>query len=268
MDSKISCTINNKSDNLDSIINNLSLINRTISEKLNKFYEENKFIRFFYPKQLIDIYNSYIINYNVENKSKIRALFNIYFNNLIKQIGDYESLEFDTNSIIFKKDEVEKYFEILSIINKYIFAQLDLNKINLQNIYEINGIKINEKPLHSQNFVKKKKEKNFEGIFFSINSNNNQEVEALNIYYYMTFNFPINTCFLYCSKNTSDEEIKYFLLRCFLCEYYVLFCMINIDLLNYNLRRSFVKLLKKYIKKYKRFMKSCLLLMINSKGWE
>ena len=268
VDSKISCTINNKSDNLDSIINNLSLINKTISEKLNKFYEENKFIRFFYPKQLIDIYNSYIINYNVENKSKIKALFNIYFNNLIKQIGDYESLEFVTNSIIFKKDEVEKYFEILTIINKYISAQLDSNKINLQNIYEINGIKINEKPLHSQNFVKKKKEKNFEGIFFSINSNNNQEVEALNIYYYMTFNFPINTCFLYCSKNTSDEELKYFLLRCFLCEYYVLFCMINIDLLNYNLRRSLVKLLKKYIKKYKRFMKSCLLLMINSKDDE
>ena len=84
----------------------------------------------------------------------------------------------------------------------------------------------------------------------------------------MTVNPPINACFLYCSKNISYEEIKYFLLRCFLCDYYVLFCMINMELLNYQLRRNFIILLKKYIRKYKKFMKSCLLLIINSKDEE
>ena len=61
----------------------------------------------------------------------------------------------------------------------------------------------------------------------------------------------------------TKDEIKYFLLRSFLCEYYVLFCVINIDLLNNSLRRYFISLLKKYNNRFRRTMKSCLLLMFN-----
>ena len=265
-ESEISSKINGKLENLDSIVKNLFSINNKISEKLYIIYEEQKYLRFFYPRQLIDIYNNLFINFNNKNKEKVQSLFNIYFNNSIQKIQVVK----EKDSIIIPKEGSDEYFQILESINKFISKQFELNGTTLQNIYEFNKIKIKEKPLHSkklETFIKKKNNP-YEGIFFRINTKNNQEIEALNIYTYMTQNPPNNNCFLYCSKNTCYEELKYFLLRSFLCEYYVLFCVINIDLLNYKLRKSFINLLKKYNKKYRRSMKSCLLLILNGKDEE
>ena len=260
----ITSKINDKDENLSTIVKNLFTLNYVISEKIIKLYEENQCVRFFYPRQLVDIYNNIIINNsNDKNKEKTKTMMNIYFNNVFQKLHVFNEI----NGFEFEEDYIREYCEVIQKIDKYICDQLELNKTTLQNIYEINKIKLNEKPLHSKNSVKGQipRNKSFEGIFFRIPKNNNQEIEALNIYAYMTYTLPINNCFFYCSRNTFYEELKYFLLRSFLCEYQVLFCIINIDLLNYKLRRAFINLVKKYYKKYRKSIKSCLLLMFDGK---
>ena len=263
IESQISSELNQKKQDLNLIVKDLSVLNNKISENLINLYKEHEYIRFFYPRQLINIYNYVIVNDNNDiMKVKVETLLNIYYNNSLEKIQTYKNL------LLCKKDDLEEYFEILGTINKYILDQLNLNKTNLDKIYEINRIKINDKPLCSKKLEEKEKRKKkmYEGIFFKItNNNSSQEIESLNIYKYLTGNLPINACFLYCSKNMTKDEIKYFLLRSFLCEYYVLFCVINIDLLNNSLRRYFISLLKKYNNRFRRKMKSCLLLMFNGK---
>ena len=260
--------INGKEENLNIITQNLNDLNSNIYDKLRKLYEENECIRFFYPRQLLYIYNNIINNNNdkSEESKKAKTLLNICFNNAFQKMKVFN----DKSSIIMQKDDISEYCEVIQTINRFISDQLDLNQTTLKDIYELNKIKLAEKPLHSKKSDLKfiSRNKTYEGIFFRIAKNNNQQIEALNIYNYMTYTLPINVCFLYCSKNICYEELKYFLLRSFLCEYNALFCMINIDLLNYRLRRSFINILKAYNKRYKRIMKSCLLLMFDGKDDE
>ena len=297
-ESKILCEINGKEESLNNIVTYLFTLNNTISEKLMKLYEQLNCIRFFYPKQLINIYNDLILNNN-QNKEKSTILLNIYFNNVFKKFYQKQFIDsynkniekspmlsniffsklkkissFDEkdkkNFNLYENDNIEEYCEVIKKINEYILYQLESNEKTLDDIYKINTIKINEKPLHSQkleNNLKKKKNK-YEGIFFRIAKNNEQEIEVLNIFNYLTNNLPINSCFFYCSKNTKQEELKYFLIKTFLCNYYVLFSVINIDLINNKLKRYFMNLLKRFYKKYKKSMKCCLLLMFNGKDEE
>ena len=269
---EIEIKINNSSDiskidrkeiTFDNILKYLSDLNTSISKKLIEFYEEEEYIRCFYPRQIISIYNN-IINNNEENSTKIKTLLNTYFNNEIKNLAPI----FEYDYIIPRNNDINDYCQLFTKINNYIYDQLNYNKASLEKVYEVNKIKFDEKPLHSGNSKNKikGKERQYVGIFFrmsKINDINNQEIESLKIYQHMTFNFPINICFLYCSKNTSSDELKYFLLRSFFCQYYVLFCIINIELLNHTLRKEFIHWLKTYKSKYRRKMKSCLLLMFN-----
>ena len=221
---EIEIKINNSSDiskidrkeiTFDNILKYLSDLNTSISKKLIEFYEEEEYIRCFYPRQIISIYNN-IINNNEENSTKIKTLLNTYFNNEIKNLAPI----FEYDYIIPRNNDINDYCQLFTKINNYIYDQLNYNKASLEKVYEVNKIKFDEKPLHSGNSKNKikGKERQYVGIFFrmsKINDINNQEIESLKIYQHMTFNFPINICFLYCSKNTSSDELKYFLLRSF-----------------------------------------------------
>ena len=269
-ESKISSKINGKSEDLDLIIKNVCSLNRNISKKLKELYAKLDYIRFFYPKQIFEIYND-INNINInkdESISKIQALLNIYFNNSIKKLQIINN----SNFLINENDDFDEYCLIIEKINDFISNQLEFNQITLDKIYEINKIKIDKKPIGSKKKENDKKQKEkeitYNGIFFRMAKNNNQELEALNAFNCMTNNLPINACFFYCSKYVSQEELKYFLLRSFICEYRVLFCMINIDLLNNKLRRYFINIFKKYQTIYRKKMKSCLLLMFSDKDEE
>jgi hypothetical protein len=110
----------------------------------------------------------------------------------------------------------------------------------------------------------KKKESKYKGVFFHV-SEKNQQLEAINIYSVMTFHFPINSCFLYCTNDISIEELNSFLKRCFLCEYRILFCMINVNLLKNNLKKSIIHFITKYSKEYGAKMESCLVIIFSGK---
>ena len=155
--------------------------------------------------------------------------------------NNYENDEININDIICNLNNEEK------------------NKENNNNINTNN----NEKNKNKEE-EKEKPEDKYKGIFFYA-SQKNQEMEILNLYIYMTQNFPINGCFLYCTKDLPLEKLQCFLSRFLNCKENILFAMINIDLLNNELRDKFISLLKESSYKYENKLKSCLVMTFNSK---
>ena len=238
-----------KEYSLEELINKFSKLKQSIIRKLDKLYKENEMIRFFYGRQLYMIYNN-IINKKENNNLD---LFKVISNNNIFNLDKKE------NNSIFGIG----YSKIMKEIDSYIKRQLKINKKNVIDIYESNKIKLKQMPLHSNKIdEKEQKENNYKGIFFHV-SRRDQQFEAISIYSNMTLNFPINSCFLYCTKDISLEELKSFLKRCFLCEYRVLFCMINVDLLKNNLKKYLIHSIRSYTKKYENIFESCLIIIFN-----
>ena len=250
--SKAIWTFKEKETSLEQLINTFLERKKKVIGDLNKLYAENEIIRFFYGRQLYMIYNN-IIN---KNERKNLNLFKVISNDNIKQLDKRESnLNFGN-----------KYYKIMEKISTYVNKQLEINEKKIKNIYEFNEIKIKQFSLHTNKIDdnNKKKENKYKGVFFHA-SEKNQQLEAINIYSVMTFHFPINSCFLYCTNDISIEELNSFLKRCFLCEYRILFCMINVNLLKNNLKKSIIHFITKYSKEYGAKMESCLVIIFSGK---
>ena len=253
----MSCSYkDNKYINIEELKNIFQKLKDNVSQILDFFYNKKKIIRFFTGKQLNLIYNNL---FNL-NEYKNLDLFKVIFNNKIT------SLKPNTFKFIFGESQGSQEFKnILFQINNYIIDQLNINDNTIDEIYEINKIQLNQKPIQSKNIEKKDKNvEEYKGIYFYM-TNKNQEIESLNAYYFLTKNPPINCCYFYCTKNTNKEELRTFLIRCFLCEINSLFCMVNIDLLNSEIRQYFLSFINTYSKKYGKIMQSCLIIIFNGK---
>mgnify|MGYP002623021467 CR=1 FL=1 len=243
-------TFKGKVYSMEELINEFLKRKKKVIDCLNKLYEENEIIRFFYGRQLLMIYNN-IIN---ENESKNLNLLKAISNNNINQLDKKKSnLDFGNH-----------YNTIMKEIGNYVNIQLKKNQKNIKNIYASNEIIIKRLSINSNKIEDKNKIKDnkYKGIFFHV-SKRDQQLEAISIYSIMTNSFPINSCFLYCTKDISVEELNCFLKRCFLCEYEILFCMINANLLNNNLKKSLIHYIRKYSKEYEAKMVSCLVIIFN-----
>ena len=250
--SKATWAFEDKETSLEDLINKFLNLQKKVIGYLNKLYEKNEIIRFFYGRQFYMIYNNLI----GKNEDKNLHLFKVISSDNIKQLDKRErNLNFGNN-----------YYEIMEKIGSYVNKQLEINKKKIKNIYEFNEIKIKHLSLHTNKIddKNKKKENEFKGVFFHA-SENYQQLEAIYIYSVMTFHFPINSCFLYCTNDISIEELNSFLKRCFLCEYRILFCMINVNLLKNNLKKSLIHFITKYSKNYGAKMESCLLIIFSGK---
>ena len=183
----------------------------------------------------------------------LNSVFLNYFQNL--QINAHKS----DNLVGYNK-----FSFMIKIIDLYIEKQFNFNNKKIDDIYELNKIKVIEKPLHSKNSEIKKGEKNniYKGIYFYM-THGNQEVESLNAYIFLTRNLPLNNFFLYCSKDTTIEELVLFLYKCFSFNLNILFCIVNTNLLNNYVRRKFIVLIKYFSKKCGLTMKSCLLIIFS-----
>ena len=245
------CIYKEKEYSMEELINKFSNLKKSVFDSLNKLYKENEIIRFFYGRQLYMIYNNIIKNYENNNLN----LFKVIFNNNIKKI------DINENDLNFGN----KYYDNMKVIADYIYWQLkEINKKTIADIYKFNEIKIQtiSSFINKNNIKKSKNEAKYKGIFFYV-SKGNQQFEAINVYSLMTHKFPINSCFLYCTKDIRKEELNCFLERCFLCEYNILFCMINVNLLNNNLKKFLIHFIKSHSKEYKRKMESCLIIIFS-----
>ena len=248
----MSCKYNNKNiSKIDELLKSFNDLKSNVSLLLEEGYYNNQTIILFYGRQIYFIYKNLV----KQEEKNLKNLFKVVSNNLIKNELTKPNTQFDK-----EENMMINYNKMLYYIASYFEEQLKLNNKNLEDIYKYNLI-ISSKPLHSNKMKSNKEEEKRTGIFFLIT--NNQEIDALNIYYWLTSNLPINICFLYCTKYTTFEELSCFLKRCIFCKYNILFCMININLLNDNIRRRFISLIKNYSKKNGKKMKSCLILIFS-----
>ena len=238
---EIYCLYDSIITSLDEVLKDLIDLKTEIFQRLKEIYNDNEIIRLFYGRQLFLIYN----NLKLSNENKNKDLFKVISNNIIT---DLISIKINFGQYYNYKE----YFYIIQQISDYFEENLKHNKKTIEDIYNFNIINENKRT---------KKDKKFRGIFYYLS--NEQEIDSLNYYLHLTNNFPINICFLYCTKYITSEEIICFLLRCVLCQYNVLFCLINVDLLNIIQRRNFISLIKEFSKKYGKIMRSCLLIMFN-----
>ena len=247
---------NEKNKKIEEMMKFFFELKRKVFNIVNNYLNKSNIIRFFYGRQLYLIYN----NITNDNEIKNLDLFKVNFNNAVQYLKP-KSFKFT-----FCGCDHIKFENIIQQIDKYLEHNLNLNNKKINDIYEPNKIILLKKPLQSNLIVSKHKEKEneYKGIYFYI-SHKNQEVESLSLYFVLTKNLPINSCFLYCTKETNNEELNIFLLRCFLCEVNALFCMVNINLLNNSIRRTFISYIKYYSNKYGKTMKSCLIMIFSAK---
>ena len=260
--------LNQKFD-IEILIRNFETLNNEIDRILKLFYSSYEIMRFFYGRQLTYLY----INIIHKKNNKILELLNSSFGSIFKDCG-LDNIEYKLTT----KDVLKKYYEIINIIYNYIQKQFSFNKIDIKKIFSRNIINIkeineennnnnnnnSEKNKNKNEEEKEKPEDKYKGIFFYA-SQKSQEMEILNLYIYMTQNFPINGSFLYCTKDLNLEKLQCFFLRFLNCKENILFSMINVDLLNIELRDKFISLLKESSIKYENKIKSCLVMTFNSK---
>ena len=243
--SSIECKYKGQVINLEEWVEYFNDIKIKVYESLKKCYNHKPILKLFYGRQLSFIYE----NIKGKKETNIINLFKVISNNTIKELKKID--------ISFENlNNENKYDEVINKISDYFELQLKSNGKNLSDIYNFNQIQQME-PLHSSN--KKPKKEEFKGIYSYISPQ--QEIDSLNIYKFMTDNLPINICFLYCNKTTSTEELNAFLLRAIFCDNHILFCMINVNLLNDIQKRKFIISIKKYAKNNGNAMKSCLLII-------
>ena len=295
-ENQISCLYKKQKNDLNSLIYSFDVLNMQLDEILNKIYCAYEVMRFFYGRQISFIYTNMINGKVCKILDLLRASFGSIFGDCVLD---------SVNLSLKEKNIVKKYYENITIIRNYIERQFSFNKKNINNIFETNKIILDERnnennldieqnnqnanqnqnqnvnQIVNQNINQNVEQNNiqnenqneqinlknkYSGIFYHLSSKN-QELEILNLYVKMTNNFPINGSFLYCSKDLTLEELKCFLLRFRYCKNYILFSMVNINLLTNELREYFISFLKRYmnkLEKNEKKIKCCLVLVFNS----
>ena len=260
-DSNFSCDYQDKTNlKIEDMMKEFYELKNFVYKQLNVLYRNEEISRFFYGRQLFLIYNNIINN---QNEIKKLDLFKVAFNNAfnIKQVLKEDLVNTDLD----QSEGKGKFMFIIWKMIDYLNMQLSFNNLKINDIYKLNEIQIKEpKQINNNENKQKEKKDEYKGIYF-YSSFKNQEIESLSIYKYMTKNLPINSCFLYCNKETSLEELTSFITRCKLCKYKVLFCIVNVNLLNNRIRSYFLNIIKKTSKMNGKKMNSCLIIIFSGK---
>ena len=186
----------------------------------------------FYGKHFIRIYEK--IKKINNNNSNTSNLINSMFFNTIKNFNvNYEYKN--------EKDIIE------NIIN-YLEALINLNEVNINEIYSKNKVKnnVNLKP----DLYRKVKDNDCSELFNNI----------LKLYINLTGNPPILNNILICNEETNIEQIKAFLYRAILCDEPLLYLITNLECLELSIIQIVINTLKKLYKLKNRNINSYLIL--------
>ena len=209
---------------LDKFIDDYENINISFKKIQFNFYKHNQIIRFFYGKLFILLLN------RITNKNKIDSKIEII--NFLKYISN-DKIQKDIDIVNFFGENTDNLEEYFIYIAEYLNQILLQNKISLEIILRPNFIK------EEFNYIKG-------GIYYiSYSDIKYLENNIINVYSEITGNYPINTTILICNEEISFEKIYSFLISSFLCEYPVLFSLINLDLVNLSLRNKIISLIER-----------------------
>ena len=181
----------------------------------------NSIINLFFGRQINLLYNNIKRKKDIQNLDLLKVMTNNNINMIISE-----------DSLYVKMNELTEFYSIVEVLEEYISDLLENNNKTIKDIYLDNEIK--------EEYNK------YNGIYFYISLN--QDIDSLFIYQKLTDKLPINACFLYCTPETTSEELIVFLYRSMCCKNPILFCIINTELLNYFQSRLLINIIKKLTK--------------------
>ena len=202
-------------------------------------YTKFDLLRFFYGKQLIQIYKK-IKNTNINNRIDISHLINSVALNKITN--------FQTKFIY---DEAKNNIEN---INNYLEQLFSLNRVDIYNLLKINSV-LPEAFLVPGLYKYEKKFNNSELI-----------LNIINIYINITGNNPIADTLLICNEETSIEKIMSFLYRAIYCPKPILFTIAHLESLELAITQKIIQTLNYLFNKKNRKIDSVLLIMFQEKN--
>ena len=218
--------------------NEIKQILKEILNKLNKnqkdAYETKPLTRFFYGRKF-NLLNNYITS-NINSKgidSFLRYVTNDMYKTFIKD---------------FKPEESDD--EIMSNINdceKYLSEILKINNLSLENIA-------------SSTIITRKEQ--FEGLYMY--RCEKLYTNLLQIYKFLTGNFPIAQNVLLCNNSTYKEEIYSFMCRAIKSEFNSCFIIAGVEFLDYEKTIYMVNLFDSLFNKNEKFKSCIILLYINN----
>ena len=221
--------VDNKETDFNELINYFNSLSISFQNIWFEQCKENPILRFIYGKMLSLLYNAKKSNNISSNlKNDINNILSYILNNTIQE---------EVNDSIFIEENTENNVDgFLISISKYLNEILSKNKISLEKVLKESIIK------EEFNYIKN-------GIYFILYLDDEYlEYNIINIYQEITGNYPINNTLLICNEEVSYEKIYSFLLSVFLCEYPILFILVNIESLNISLQNKIIDLIERLSK--------------------
>ena len=227
--------------NIKILLDNFKNMSNDLENAQTKAYKENNLIRLIYGHQFYDIYN-YLNNNN--NKNNILPLLTRLSNNIIKKIPKINN----NNNIFFNFEDNEKKFTfMIESINNFLIQCLKINNIKPFNLYE-------------DNFIRNEFYNKIKPGFYSWEEDMKLDIKIIHAYKNITGNFPLSITVLLCTKETNEEEITAFIYRVLLCEFRVLFIIMNSDNLELSKAQYLLWILESlYIKNESKINSSLLI---------
>ena len=238
-----------ENDNLIDINNNKNtkdIINEEKNEYekekniLSRFYPKNKYIRFFYDRQLCKLYKLIISQDDISIKKFISSIFN---NENIQY--SFRKINFNFN---FEKEDFENKLNNISEYFSKIITDDTLKKILKSNEIKVNNY--NDNTIYLRSF-----------------HNDDFESDCIEIYWALTNNLPQYLNLLIYKEETVEEEILSFIYRFKTCEYKSLFTLVFKDkVINKQKNKYLFDNIKAHINKNNN--RSILLILYSEKSQE
>ena len=221
----------NKANNIKDIIKEYKKyikIYDNFQDKLDENYKHKPLLRFLYGPLILTMFD------NLKNKNTEEISF------LLKNISNGEIIQIPPKEEIIVNDS-----EILDGINTFLNNCLNLNKLNLENIFEKNIIKNKKKGIYRAPII------------------DNIYIYLIKLYIKLTGNIPLSNTVLVCNEFTKTEEIKAFLYLSTNCDYNILFCILGIEKMDLETKLKLLKLIKKLGNNK---INSCLIILYDKDG--
>ena len=230
----------NEGNTIDVLLNYYKILRNDLENAQTKAYKEKSLIRLIYGLQFYDLHN-YL--FNKEYKSDIMPLLKRLSNNKIKN----KPKLYKNKQDFYFEDNEEKFTYMIENINNFLIQCLDINNINLISLYE-------------ENFIREELNNKLKPGFYSWLDDLKLDIKIVKAYKYITGNFPLSITVLLCTKETNEEEITSFIYRVILCEFRVLFIIMNSDNLELSNAQYLLWILENLYNKNKDIINSSLLI--------
>ena len=213
--------------------------------KYKESYKNKKFLRFIYGRNFYIIYN-YLNNLNKIEENNIYSFLRFITNNELENLN----VQYKWNNNNYK----DEFQNIIDNCNDFIDKAINYNNLSLTKIYEKTLIKNRSKL----------KMENYKGIYLF--SCTKVEKEIIQLYIFLSENFPIAQNILLCNEKTSNEEITAFLYRSILCEFNSCFIIGGIESLKLNQQTYLIENLSQILYETEGILESCLVILIKGKN--